>query len=165
MRTEIWNASTEAKFTQIYAELTCQFYKRLSNAVSIITILFSSSGVIMGAGMWKNGTVFPFIACIIITTVQSIKLIVPKLFPTEKEYKKLNDITAFYFAHHLEFDKLWHEFENGEITEKEAREQYYKILAKEKNILKVTNEVLRDDNKIRIRKAEKATDKYFASKQ
>lgn len=163
MRDDIWKALTEAKFTQIYTEKTCQYYKRVSNIVNITTLVFSSGGVIMGAAFWKEGKIFPFISCIIITVVQTLKLIAPKLFPTEKEYKKLNDIIDFFFNQSHELHKLWHEFDKDEITEKVARERYFKIMAKEKAILKLTNEVLSDDNKKRIREAEEATHLYFNS--
>lgn len=163
MRDEIWKAMTEAKFTQIYTEKTCQFYKRASNIVNIITLVFSGGGVIMGAAYWREGKIFPFISCIIITGVQLLKLVTPKLFPTDKEYKKLNEIIDFFFNHYHELHKLWHEFDKDEITEKVARERYFKIMAKEKAILKLTNEVLTDDNKFRIKKAEEATDLFFNS--
>lgn len=113
----------------------------------------------MQASFWKTGTIFPFISCIMITIVQSLRLITPKLFPTEKEYKKLNDVIEFFFEQHIELHKLWHEFEKGEITEPVARQRYFKLLAKEKNILHTVNEVLSDNNKRRIRRAEKATRK------
>ena len=144
MRDQIWKATTEAKFTQIYAELTCQNYKRISSIVNIITTVFSGGGVIMKASFWQTGNVFPFISCIIITLVQSLRLVAPKLFPTDKEYKKYNDVIAFYFGHHNELHELWHEFDK-----------------KEKTILSTVNEILTDDNMKRIRKAEKATRQFF----
>ena len=161
MRDQIWKATTEAKFTQIYAELTCQNYKRISSIVNIITTVFSGGGVIMKASFWQTGNVFPFISCIIITLVQSLRLVAPKLFPTDKEYKKYNDLIAFYFGHHNELHELWHEFDKDEIKETVARKRYFKITAKEKTILSTVNEILTDDNMKRIRKAEKATRQFF----
>ncbi len=164
MKDDIWKDLTEAKFTQIYTEKTCQFYRRAANIVSIFTIVFSSGGVIMGAGIWKIGTGFPFIACIIIAAVNLLKLVTPKLFPSDIEYKKLNDVIGFYFNQYHELHMLWHEVDKNEIDEKEARKRYFRIVAKEKAILNTVNDVLADDNKKRIKEAENATHLFFNSK-
>ena len=108
MRNQIWKDVTEAKFTQIYTEMTCQHYKRLAKYIDVFTIIFSGSGTLMGLTFWNKGALLPVIACALTALTQSMKLISPKLFPSDKDSKKLNDLIAFYFNEYVELHKLWH---------------------------------------------------------
>ena len=163
MRNKIWADLTDAKFTQIYTEITCQLHRKISKLADIFTIVFSGSGTVMGLAFWHKGAIFPVIGCGLTAIVQVLKQLSPKLFPKEKDYKNLDAIIAFYLKKYNALHRLWIEFENNEITDAEARKKYFEIDAKDGTILSVVNEILSDDNKKRNRKARRETELFISS--
>ncbi|MFD2871440.1 hypothetical protein ACFS5N_03100 [Mucilaginibacter ximonensis] len=157
MRTRIWDELTQSKHHEYYCVFLLAKQKQLLNYFNMFTLALSSAGV-MGWTIWKS---FPLMACIIISTVQLLKLLQVHLIPSDKQIEKLDLISDFYFDYYNNIEKLWHDYENERITDEEAQEKYYQIKTSEKEVNKVIKEIIKSVNKKIKEKADVETSGYL----
>lgn len=161
MRDRIWGALWQAKTSHIYCDMLVDYYKNVNNISNILIDVFSAGGVVMGLGFWKMGPILPVLACGIIAIIQTLKRIMPKLIPSDKQFKNLSQISKMYVDYHNELEKFWYAFESKEFDEKAAREAFYKIQEADIKIKKLESDTLPKEKSRIQRKAEAEKDKYY----
>lgn len=151
MRTRIWNELGQIKCNQFYCIYLLARQKRRLNYFNMITLLFSTAGI-MGWGVWKE---VPFVACAIISSMQILKLLQVHIIPSDKEIEKLDSVSDFYFDYCNSMEQLWYGQER--LSEVELEEEYYEIKKSEKDINKILKDVLKSVNRKLHEKANSET--------
>jgi hypothetical protein len=132
MRTRIWNELTKTKHDVEYLEVYSRKQNILSKLITILILIFSSSGILSWS-IWNNID-YTGIACAITAGVSLIKLISPYFIMNEKELKKLD---KYYFQLMNFFDRIeqfWYNMEDGEIDEGNINSKFYELVKEENNI-------------------------------
>jgi hypothetical protein len=157
MRNRLWNELTQAKHNAEYASIYLDRQKQIANIFNITILVFSTSGILG----WKVWDRFPVIACAIVSGLSLLKLIQPHLIMSEKQLLKLDRIHIFYCDHFIKLEKLWHDLEDEDYSEKEVKEELYQVLESEIPISKELNGILLKKPKRLVRKAKQVSDDYF----
>ena len=157
MRERIWHEMVEAKLRSTYAKFYLSQQRVINKRFNAFILIFSASGV-LGWGVWK---IFPFATSIVVTGMSLIKLIGTELLPNDKVFEKSEKIIDFYFDYFNQIENLWYDHYNYIIDDNEAQCRFYNIVATEKEINKIVNEIIRKPNKEFLTKSEEETDKYF----
>ena len=163
MRDRIWAELRKAKFNQIYCELSLDYYRNWSNFYNGLVSVFSSGGAIMGLGFWKSGPIFPGIACALIAIIQCLKLLMPRIVPSDKQLKKVDSIVEFYLKYYLDLENIWFGFESKTLNEVDANTKLAKLKLSEVNIISNVNEIIRHNNKKINTKASAETKIYLTN--
>lgn len=143
MRFRLWYELGQAKFNEIYTcNLICHQRKWL-NYFNLVITFFSTAGV-MG---WKIWNEIPVIACSIIAIISLSKLIQPHLIPSEKQIEKLDKVSDFYYDFYLRLEKIWFDFEKGNIDEAKMMELFHGLKQTEREINRILNEIHKSPNK------------------
>ncbi|MEQ9442396.1 MAG: hypothetical protein RIG62_25375 [Cyclobacteriaceae bacterium] len=129
MRDKIWYNFIRSKYQAIYL---CYFnsYLRTIDRVLIIITTVSSSGSIGGWLIWTH---VPYLWASILGVAQLINIIKP-LLPYLKDKEQLSETYIFYETLHLDYEKLWIEFEASEDVNA-ASKKYFELKEKELQIL------------------------------
>jgi len=157
MKTRIWNELSQIKYNENYCVLLLAYKKRWLNNFNIVALIFSGAGV-MGWGIWKE---FPLVACIIIGTVQLLKLIQPHIIPSEKKIEQLMKVTDFYFDYYNSLEQLWHK--HPRLSEVELEQEYYLLKKTEKEANNILKEILKKVNKGIDKMANERTGIYLST--
>lgn len=157
MRTRIWAELTQAKhnieFTELYSDLQ-RTVLRLFN----IGILIFSTGGVMG---WKVWDKIPVVACLIIATISSLRLIQPHLIMNDKLLNNLDRIQKFYIDYYNRLERLWYDFDASRIDDTQATTRFYEIRDTETEIKTIIGETLRNYPKKLEKKAKEHSDNFF----
>jgi hypothetical protein len=157
MRDRIWTELTQTKhsieFTALYADRQRAIVRYFN-----ISILTFSTGGVMGWPLWDD---LPMVACVIIALVSLIRLLQPHLIMSDKLLNDLDRIHIFYTDHYNQLEKLWYEFERNALTEKQASDKFYKIIAGEKELAPLISETVRRKPKGLTSKAKEYSDNFF----
>lgn len=131
MRDEIWNSLVDAQFKgYCLSTLLYDFQKR--NKILDIILAIASSGSIAAWTIWQN---VPMVWGAIIAISQVITAIKP-FFPYNKYIKVVNRKSYECDLLNLDFERLWYETEHQEISDKEAKDRYFKLREK---VIEISN--------------------------
>lgn len=159
MRIRVWNKLGECKFQCIYISKLIKRHLIISKGITVLILVLSGSGGIMGWDVWKK---YPSIACIIIAVVSLIKLVSDELIPSEKSIGALHDIQDFYVNQFSQLDRLWFDVDHDdEITDQQVFDRLTEIYEKEKEINKKVNSTILHNPPKLVNAARKMTDNYF----
>lgn len=123
MENKIWYEAVQIKFGEIYlAKYLMQQYK-IQKIIKILTILFSGAGI-FGWEIWKP---IAWFALIIISVIQIINLLKNEIGRNDKDLIEIAELRNLYTRYFNKLEKLWSKFENNEIEEKFAREEFYSL--------------------------------------
>lgn len=156
MRNRIWYELCQAKHNHRYCILLLAYRRRLLNTFGLIILIFS--GGVMGWGIWKE---VPLVACIIIASIQLLRIVQPHLIPSEKQVDKLDSVTDFYFEYFNKLEKLWMSYERDELTEESVQNLFYDIKDTEKQVNKTLNEIIKTTNKKILAQASAESTSYL----
>ncbi|MCY0967893.1 hypothetical protein [Chryseobacterium wangxinyae] len=157
MRERIWFEMVDAKLKSIYCGLYLAKQRTINKWFNIIIVVFSTSGV-LGWSFWKD---LPFATSIIIMIMSIVKLLGTELIPNDNTFKKIEKSIDLYCDYYNKLENLWYEFDNDKIDNDKAQRKFYLIVAGEKDISKIINEVIKTKNSSFQDKAEIECNKYF----
>ena len=157
MRDKLWLELTQAKHNVDYSSLYLDKQKSISNGFTILLVVFSTGGV-MGWSLWEK---FPIVACAIISALSIIKLVQPEIIMNAEQQAKLSRIHIFYCGYFNKLEKLWHDFEDEEISEKTLKDTLYEILDTEIEASRELNEIHLKKPQRWVKKAAKHTNDYI----
>jgi hypothetical protein len=129
MREKIWSNFIRTKYQALYL---CQFnaYIRTIDRLANIILALTSSGSIGGWLIWKDQ---PLVWASILGVAQLINIVKPFL-PYLKDKEQLAETYIFYETLHLDYERLWIEFETS-TNEDQATDKYFQLKNKELIIL------------------------------
>jgi hypothetical protein len=129
MREKIWSNFIRTKYQALYL---CYFnaYIRTFDRVANIIIAIASSGTIGAWLIWKQ---YPIIWASILGISQVTNIIKP-LLPYLKDKEALAESYIFYETLHLDYERLWIEYEADE-DEQTATSKYFQLKDKELQVI------------------------------
>ncbi len=142
MEEKIWYEMMHTKLGDNYLGHYLNKQKTTRKWFKIITLLFSSGGIFSWA-IWKIG-ILPFIACIIVSTIQLSNLIENHIIISDNDIDKIAELRNKYITYFNKLEKLWMDFKTTELTEQQAKEEFYKLR-------QIGAEIEASDNKLQIR--------------
>jgi hypothetical protein len=157
MRNRLWIELCQAKHNSRYCVVLLAYRRKTLNWFTCIILVFSSAGV-MGWKFWND---LPLVSCVIISSIQLLRLIQPHLLPTEKQIDKLDAVVDFYFDYFNRLEALWFDYEKDRKTEDEIQDEFYKIKDLEKPINKIVNEIVKTTNKKILEKCDFEVREYL----
>ena len=159
MRNRLWSELCKAKHNGLYCVKLLAYRKRLVNMFTTVILVCSSAGI-MGWKIWND---FPLFSCIIISTIQILRLIQPQYLPTERQIDKLDSVVDFYFDYFNKLEQLWLDFENDRKTELEVQTEFYVLKDSEKPINKIINDIVKRTNKKILAKCDIEANEYLTA--
>lgn len=157
MRERIWYEMVDAKYKCIYCGLYLAKQRTINKWFNIFILAFSTSGV-LGWPFWKE---LPFATSIVIMAMSIIKLLGTELVPNDNSFKKIEKAIDMYCDYFNKLESLWFQFDNENINDVKAHKKFYEIVAEEKNISKIINEIIKGSNTQFQNKAEIECNNYF----
>ncbi len=97
--------------------------KRTRKLFKIFTLIFSTSGV-FGWAFWEY---IPIIACGLIALMQLVTLIENQIVPSDQDIDDIAGLRNKYIQYFNKLERLWIDFQNNNITEQTACEQFYQL--------------------------------------
>ncbi|WP_213279367.1 hypothetical protein [Chryseobacterium indologenes] len=156
MRERIWHELFDAKYKMIYCNLFLAKQRIINKWFNLVILIFSTSGV-LGWPLWKD---LPFATSIIIAIMSLVKLLGTELIPNDSMFRKSEVAIEKYCDYYNKLENLWYDFERDE-NEIKAQKKFYAIVAQEKDISKIVNEIIKKGNIALQSKAESECDNYF----
>ncbi|MDW3192947.1 MAG: hypothetical protein R8G66_11305 [Cytophagales bacterium] len=141
MREKIWGNFIRTKYQALYLS-HFNSYIRTFDRIANVTVAIASSGTIGAWLIWKE---YPIVWASILGASQLTNIIKPFL-PYLKDKQTLAESYIFYETLHLDYEKLWSEFETNE-DEKMATEKYFQLRDKELQILDKLKSIKVNNNK------------------
>lgn len=157
MRYRLWIELTQAKFNIEYANLYAERQRTLLRYSNIFVLVFSTGGI-MGWAFWDN---IPLIACVVIGVVSLVRHIQPQLIMTEKQIYDLETISNFYISYYNKLERLWYDYDDGQIDYENLKAEFFKIKNSESEINSLVNETIRTKPKNLLKKSKEYSDQYF----
>jgi hypothetical protein len=151
MRTRVWNELAQIKYNEFYCIYLLARQKRILNYFNIITLIFSTAGI-MGWSIWNS---LPFVVCVIISFIQLLRLLQTHIIPSDKEIEKLDKVSDFYFEYFNKIEALW--YSQARLSEIEIQDRYYEIKETEKDANKILKDVIKRINNGIDKKAKSET--------
>lgn len=125
MNDKLWYEFVHTKYGDCYLCLYLSKQNTIRKWVKILTLAFSTSGV-LGWRIWKNPEVTE-ISCILIAIVQLFHLIENQIIRSDSDIAKIVELRALYFKQCNKLEQLWVEYRAGRICEKEVDDQFFKL--------------------------------------
>lgn len=157
MRERIWYELCQAKHNTVYVTGLLVKSRKNSKLVSIFLLVFSGTGVLG----WKIWETLPFVSCILVAFISLMQMVLPNLVPGEKQIEKLDSISDFYSNYLNSLERLWLDYEDGEVTETQAKDVFFEIKGSQNKINSSVNEVTSFDDKSLIKKAAREATSYL----
>jgi|AntRauTorckE5430_2_1112549.scaffolds.fasta_scaffold53857_1 hypothetical protein len=123
MRKKVWNELAQIRHSLEYLALFLDVQKSRKKWFNILTVIFSTGGV-MGWKMWEYA---PAVACAIIAVIHLFKLLENQVMLSDEKFEKLSELRTKHLEYSNDLEKLWFEFENGCKDEVELRNTYFEL--------------------------------------
>lgn len=158
MRDVIWYELVQIKFGEKYLALYLSLQHKLKKLFKIFILIFSGSGI-LGWQLWQP---IAWIALVLIAIIQLLSLIENQIIRSDDQIAEIAKLRELYLKYFHKLEKLWIEFDNEEINDSVAKEQFFEVRKTDLEPLEAL------DNKIGIKKwtrliasADKETRDYF----
>lgn len=158
MRDVIWYELVQIKFGEKYLALYLSLQHKLKKTFKIFILIFSGSGI-LGWQLWQP---IAWIALVLIAIIQLLSLIENQIIRSDDQIVEIAKLRELYLKYFHKLEKLWIEFDNEEINDSVAKEQFFEFRKADLEPLEAL------DNKIGIKKwsrliasADKETRDYF----
>ncbi len=119
----IWNDLYDAKKNDFYLSGYLGYLRTKRQRINSLKIIVAFVGIILNK--WLDNS--SLITLSILTLFELLKEVIPELSINEKLMDKLPEYRMLYVNKFEELDKLYYEIDSENITEEEAKTQYYKI--------------------------------------
>lgn len=165
-RNRIWEELKQAKANilclQRYTDKR-RAYNRYYNGFVAIVASFGALGYAIDAYI-------PFITSMVVGFVSIVKSVLPNFLQTEPELCELDGLSDFYVQYMNALEKIWYDFDNGFIDEKETMERFFKLKANECDKESILNKGVRriskkEQKKIDLKSIEYINRVYFTKEE
>jgi hypothetical protein len=144
MREKIWYYMIDSKFQALYLDYAVTKYQKYDRNINIFLAL-TSSGSIAAWAIWQD---YQLIWAIIIAASNVVTIIKP-YFPYSKYIKELSEKALKMQNLHLDYERLWYNFEKDQIDEDNATEQFFDLKTRGVEHLRLNDDTLvTEDEKI-----------------
>lgn len=155
----IWQEMKQAKVNALCLQhYTDEVRKRMRWANWFI-VFISAAGTLL-YGVFPIGTL---VATVSIALFGFVKNIAPIFTQSDEELYKLDCLMAFYNSFFNDLELLWIQFQNDEITGKEAASQFHRLKKKETEKLPELNRYVRSLSKKREKSLQAESDEYLTN--
>jgi hypothetical protein len=144
MEDKIWYEFVHTKYGDCYLCHYLSAQKDLRKWVKILTLLFSTSGI-LGWTIWKSA---PIVSCALIAIVQLFHLIENQIILSEFDITRIAELRTLYLKQCNKIEKLWIDFRAGRLTEEQVSDSFFKLRV---DAIKIESL----DNKLNIKKRKK----------
>lgn len=155
---KVWYEMLHTKFGEIYLAHYITWQKNTRKWFNIITLLFSTGGV-LGWPIWEY---IPLIACTIVATIQVVNLLENQIIPSDQEIEKTSELRDEYISYFNNLEKLWSMIKHEELFEKDVTNKFYQLREIGAKIESLDNKLNIKQNKKTIVKADSETRNYFS---
>lgn len=153
----IWNDLYDAKKNEFYLSGYLSSLRTKRKNINSGKIIFSIIGIIINK--WVDNS--SLIALSLLTLFEILKEVIPQLSVDEKLMDKLPEYRMLYVKKFEDLDKLYYEIDSGNITDEEAKIQYYKIREINYRIEDVDNSIHLPEKMKVFKKAESKTEIFM----
>lgn len=122
-RNRIWEELKQTKANILCAQMYTD-RKRLWNRRYNATIAILAG---FGALGFAINEYIPFITSLLVGTFSIIKSLIPTFSQTEAELSEMDAISDFYAKYMNSLEEIWYRLDTGEIKEKEAMDDFFKL--------------------------------------
>jgi hypothetical protein len=148
MREKLWYEFVHTKYGDCYLCHYLSAQQDLRKWVKILTLLFSTSGI-LGWTIWKGA---PVVSCILVAIVQLFHLVENQVILSEADISKIAELRTLYLKKCNKIEKLWVDHNAGRMTEEQVSEAFFKL---REDAVKIESL----DNKLNIKKRKKLMEK------
>lgn len=157
MKNKIWYEFVNYKYGDEYLILYLSRLQTSRKYTNIVTLVFSTSGV-LGWTFWKF---LPIVSCVLIAIIQIFKLIENQIIPSEKDIEQVVLLRNQYNKYWNQVEKLWIEYNSNKIDDDRAKKCFYKLRETAIEIEKLDNKLnIQHLNSLK-KKAEFQTNNYL----
>jgi|ERR1035437_6754239 hypothetical protein len=157
MYEKIWYEFIHYKSGDYYLVLYIDKIKLTRKIANISTLLLSTTGILS----WKIWVYLPAVTSSIIALIQAFRLIENELIPSDKEIEKLYKLREMYYEHSILLENLFIDFRSEEISERDAKQNFFALREKTKEIKSFNNRTNVQISKRLQDKADKKTTEYI----
>lgn len=151
MRVLVWATFCDIKFKAYLVSILVNKYKKLDRNINIF-LAFAASGSVASWAIWQE---YKVIWSSIIVISQVIQVLKP-YFPYYKFVNELN-MKSFQIENLVVmFEKLWYDFNSGNIDENQASKDYFRLKLESAELLKFDDDLILSPSK---------SDEYKASER
>ena len=144
MREKLWYEFVHTKYGDCYLCHYLSAQQDLRKWVKILTLLFSTSGI-LGWTIWKAA---PIVSCVLVAIVQLFHLVENQIILSESDISKIAELRTLYLKQCNKIEKLWIDYNASRMTEEQVSDFFFKL---REDAIKI--EAL--DNKLNIKKRKK----------
>jgi len=123
MDDKLWYEFVHIKYGDCYLNHYLSAQQNLRKWVKILTLLFSTSGI-LGWTVWKDA---PIVSCILVAIVQLFHLIENQIILSETDIGKIVELRTLYLKQCNKLEKLWIDFKAGRLNEEQVSEVFFKL--------------------------------------
>ena len=156
IRQQIWTNLVNTKFKCLFLGHLVGRDKRISIYINIFLAVISLSSI----SAWTIWKFMPGLLTSIIA-VSNVLMAIKPVLPYEKRIKELGEKLVLLEDVQFGYEKLWFQYENGEVTDKEASKHFFDIYEKQKDCLRSSSELVIGKNPGIAAKSDKETDLYL----
>jgi len=156
MRKKIWAELYQVKYGDNYLVLYLNRHKKIKKWYKILTLLFSTSGILGWNYSWIS-----LLSCGIISIMQLLTLIENQIIPSDKDILNIIKLKEMYLSHFNKLDKFWSEFTTGGISEDDVITRFHKLKIEFEKIVAFDNKLDIKHYKRLITQTEENTEAYF----
>ena len=137
MREKIWYYMLDSKFQSLYLDYQVSKYQKYDRNINIFLALASSSSI----GAWAIWNEYQILWAIIIAASNVVNIIKP-YFPYSKYIKDLNERALSMQNLHLDYERLWYNFDNDQVLEDLATQKFFDLKSKGVTTLRLNDDTL-----------------------
>jgi len=148
MEEKLWYEFVHVKYGDCYLCHYLSVQKSLRKWVKILTLIFSTSGI-LGWTVWKQA---PIVSCVLVAIVQLFHLVENQVILSEADITKLAELRNMYLKQCNKLEKLWIDYRSSRLSEEKVTDAFFKLREGAQKI-----EAL--DNKLNVKKRKKLMDR------
>ena len=150
IKNKIWYFLVDSVTNEKYAGLIVRKYQKWELASNVFLTLVTSSSI----AAWAVWEIYPFLWIIIIAISQILTITKPYfLFP---KYIKVFNEKSLHWQHlSVSLEKLWHEYNEGYLNDKEGSDKYFELKTKSLSFDNIPDDLIFFDHNKQHKLAEK----------
>ncbi len=143
MKQKIWVALNNSKFKEIYIGYKIIELKKKNRNINIFLAIIT----IISVASWAKWDSLKYLWGGVILLTQIITLISP-YFRIQDTIKELQSIYNLYSDLNLKYEKFWEDLDNGQLTERNAKEIFWQLRQTENKFNQISNEIVSENKSI-----------------
>lgn len=157
MYEKIWYEFVHYRSGDFYLVLYIKRLKTIRKTVNISTLLLSTTGILS----WKIWLYLPAVSSSIIAIMQLFRLIENQIIPSDKDIEQVIKLREMYYDHWNNLEKLFIDLKSEKINETKAKDSFFKLREKSKDIKSFNNKITIKEIKSLQNKSDIKTNDYL----